>query len=183
MSNLGYARVSTTDQNPDLQIDALTAVGCEKIWTDTASGATADRPQLRALLDYARPGDTITIWSIDRLGRSLIDLVGLVNSFEEQGINFRSLTNGFDTTTSGGRLVFEIFAALAEYERNLIRERTRAGLDAAKARGRIGGRRSSLNDDQVAAVRKMHTQGDSIAVIARAVGTSRPTVYRVLHTK
>ena len=137
---VGYARVSTQDQNMDLQTDALMAAGCDRLFIEKASGAQRDRPELRAALDYARAGDSIVVWRLDRLARSLGQLIETVGDLEERGIGFRSLTESMDTTTWGGKLIFHIFASLAEFERSIIRERTRAGLDAARARGRTGGR-------------------------------------------
>jgi DNA invertase Pin-like site-specific DNA recombinase len=143
---LGYARVSTQDQKPELQLDALRLAGCEKLFTEKASGAQRERPQLQAALDYMRQGDALVVWKLDRLARSLKQLIETVEELEQRGIGFRSLTESIDTTTSGGRLVFHIFAALAEFERSIIRDRTRAGLDAARARGRVGGRPSALSE-------------------------------------
>jgi DNA invertase Pin-like site-specific DNA recombinase len=137
---LGYARTSTTDQHLDLQIDALTVAGCYRVFTETASGARTDRPTLAQLLDQLRPGDTLVVWKLDRLGRSLRHLVDTVTGLADRGVGFRSLQESIDTTTPGGKLVFHVFAALAEFERDLIRERTTAGLTAARARGRNGGR-------------------------------------------
>jgi DNA invertase Pin-like site-specific DNA recombinase len=133
---LGYARVSTTDQQPHLQVDALEQAGCDRVFTETASGTRADRPTLEQLLDQLRPGDTLVVWKLDRLGRSLRHLVYTVSGLAGRGIGFRSLQEAIDTTTPGGKLVFHVFAALAEFERDLIRERTAAGLVAARARGR-----------------------------------------------
>jgi DNA invertase Pin-like site-specific DNA recombinase len=141
---LGYARVSTTDQQPQLQVDALQRAGCYRVFVETASGARADRPILEQVLDQLRPGDTLVVWKLDRLGRSLRHLVDTVTGLAEGGIGFRSLQEAIDTTTPGGKLVFHVFAALAEFERDLIRERTSAGLAAARARGRHGGRPSVL---------------------------------------
>ncbi|MEJ5914725.1 recombinase family protein [Pseudokineococcus sp. 1T1Z-3] len=140
MSVVGYARVSTIEQDPALQHDALTAAGAVRVFTDYASGATTARPQLTAALDYLRPGDVLAVWRIDRLGRSVTNLVALVEDLSDRGVQFRSLTEAIDTTTPGGELVFHIFTALAQMERRLISERTRAGLAAARARGRKGGR-------------------------------------------
>src|SRR5689334_20823428 len=138
---IGYARVSTTDQTLALQQDALTKAGCDRIFTDTASGARTDRPGLAEALTYARSGDTLVVWRLDRLGRSLVHLIQTVAQLQERGVHFRSLQEQLDTSTSGGKLVFHFFGALAEFERDLIRERTMAGLAAARARGRRGGRR------------------------------------------
>ena len=135
----GYARVSTLDQNPELQLDALSAAGCEKIFEDRASGVQSDRPGLAQALEWLREGDTLVVWRLDRLGRSLPQLVATVRELEERGFGFRSLTEGVDTTTASGTLVFHVFGALAQFERDLVRERTMAGLAAARARGRVGG--------------------------------------------
>lgn len=180
MTLIGYARVSTADQDHALQIDALTAAGCERIFSETASGAQRDRPELARLLEYLRPGDTLTVWKLDRLGRSLPHLLEVAMSIAERGINFRSLTDGIDTTTPAGRLVFNIFGSLAEFERELIRERTMAGLAAAKAAGRTGGRRPKLSERQVATARRMSSDGETITAIADTLGVARSTVYRVL---
>ena len=136
---LGYARVSTLEQNPDLQVDELTAAGCWRVWTDRASGALDRRPQLDDVLVQLRPGDTLVVWRLDRLGRSLRHLIDVVTALEERGVGFRSLRENIDTTTAGGRLVFHLFGALAQFEREIIRDRTVAGLTAARARGRVGG--------------------------------------------
>ena len=137
---IGYARVSTQDQNPELQLDALRQEGCEKIFTEKLSGARRDRPELKAALEYMRSDDTLVVWKLDRLARSLKQLIETVEDLEERGIGFSSLTEAIDTTTPSGKLVFHIFAALAEFERSIIRERTMAGLNAARERGRLGGR-------------------------------------------
>src|SRR5579864_7975147 len=141
MALIGYARVSTLDQDPSLQLDALTAAGCGKIFDDQASGARADRPGLQRALDYARQDDVLVVWKLDRLGRSLPHLIEVVAALEQRGIGFRSITEAIDTTTPGGRLVFHLFGALGQFERDLIQERARAGLAAAAARGRKGGRK------------------------------------------
>jgi DNA invertase Pin-like site-specific DNA recombinase len=181
---VGYARVSTWDQNPDLQVDALTEIGCTRIFTDHASGTRTDRPQLAAALDYARPGDTLVVWRLDRLGRSLRHLVETVSGFEERGIGFRSLNGDIDTTTSNGRLVFHIFCALAEFERDLLVDRTQAGLAAARARGKVAGRKPKLSADQVAVAQRLHKDGKhNISEIAKVLGVSRATIYRHLPAK
>ena len=140
---IGYARVSTGEQTLDLQMDALRSAGCGKIFQETASGAKADRPVLAEVLSYLRAGDTLVVWRLDRLGRSLQHLIAVIAQSAERGIGFKSVTEQIDTTTSGGKLIFHVFGALAEFERDLIRERTRAGLAAARARGRLGGGRRS----------------------------------------
>ena len=178
---LGYARVSTTDQHPDLQVDVLTQAGCYRVFTDRASGARADRPQLTAVLDQLRPGDTLVVWKLDRLGRSLRHLVDTVTTLADRGVGFRSLQEQVDTTTAGGKLVFHIFAALAEFERDLIRERTRAGLAAARARGRRGGRPAVMTPDKVRVVQEMYASRQyTVAAIAKTLGVSRASIYRHL---
>ncbi len=178
---VGYARVSTDDQQTDLQIDALRAAGCDRIFEEKASGTRSDRPELAAALDYLRPGDSLVVWRLDRLGRSLKHLIDTVTSLDERQVGFKSLNDNIDTTTATGRLVFHIFAALAEYERALTVDRTRAGLAAARERGARPGRKPSLTSNQVAVVRAMHTSGEhTVSAIAAVVGVSRATVYRQL---
>src|SRR5437870_5635697 len=141
---LGYARVSTSDQNPDLQLDALKGAGCFRVFVDRASGALDERPELTKALDQLRPGDTLVVWKLDRLGRSLRHLIDTVAELQRRDVGFRSLQESIDTTTPGGKLVFHIFGALAEFERDIVRQRTLAGLAAARARGRAGGRPPSM---------------------------------------
>ena len=177
--NVGYARVSTQDQKPELQLDALKAAGCEKIFEEKASGAQRERSQLTAALDYMRKGDTLVVWKLDRLARSLKQLIETVEMLEERSVGFRSLTENIDTTTSGGRLIFHIFGALAEFERSIIRERTKAGLDAARARGRVGGRPPALSDDDIAAARALLADGSiTTREVAKRLGVSVSTVYK-----
>lgn len=152
---IGYARVSTSDQNSALQVDALTKEGCERIYEESATGASKERPELRRCLDALREGDTLLVWRFDRLGRSLKDLVEIVSDLEKKKIGFRSLTEAIDTTTAGGKLVFHIFGALAEFERELIKERTKAGLAAARARGRKGGRKRKMSKSDVRRAKAM----------------------------
>ena len=152
---IGYARVSTVDQNLALQRDALTEAGCTRIFTEQLSGAVTDRPELASALSYARSGDTIVVWKLDRLARSIKQLIDTVESLRVRGVGFRSLTEALDTTTAQGRLVFHMFGALAEFERSLIRERTQAGLAAAKRAGRTGGRPPKLTDDDIEAAKAM----------------------------
>src|ERR671938_1561876 len=147
---IGYARVSTQDQTLNLQKDALEKAGCSKIFTDTASGAVAERVGLQEAMQYARAGDTLVVWGLDRLGRSLTHLIATITALQEKQIGFKSITENIDTTTSGGKLIFHIFGALAEFERDIIRERTQAGLLAARARGRVGGRRKVLDAKKTA---------------------------------
>jgi DNA invertase Pin-like site-specific DNA recombinase len=175
---IGYARVSTLEQNPELQHDALNQAGCEKIFTDYASGAKADRPALKEALECVRKGDCIVVWRLDRLGRSLKHLIEVIEDLENRKIGFSSLQEGLNTTTSGGKLVFHIFGALSEFERNLIRERTHAGLAAARARGRMGGRKPKLKPAQIKTLRKMYdSRKHSINEICTLMGVSRPTLY------
>jgi len=178
---LGYARVSTLDQASMLQVDALEEAGCYRVFIDHASGALDERIELSKLFDQARPGDTVVVWRLDRLGRSLRHLIDTVNSLADRQIGFRSLMESIDTTTSGGKLVFHIFGALAEFERELIRERTNAGLSAARARGRVGGRPTVMTHDKLATAQQMYDSNEfSLAAIARVVGVSRASLYRHL---
>jgi DNA invertase Pin-like site-specific DNA recombinase len=178
---VGYARVSTDDQTLDLQLDALRAAGCDHLFDDRLSGAKTDRPGLTQALDYVRPGDTLVVWRLDRLGRSLAHLIETVNALEARGIGFRSLTESIDTTTPGGKLIFHIFASLAEFERALIRERTMAGLAAARARGRKGGRPRKLTPKQIALARRMHADKQTdVTTICHTLGISKSTLYRAL---
>ena len=180
---IGYERVSTDDQNLALQHDALLAAGCDKIFADKMSGAKADRPGLRKAFDFARAGDTLVVWRLDRLGRSLKDLIALVEELEGRKIGFRSLQESIDTTTSGGKLIFHLFGALAEFERNLIRERTQAGLQAARARGRKGGRRQKLTPQQIEIGRSLAADPKrSVTSICEHLKISRPTYYRYIHS-
>jgi DNA invertase Pin-like site-specific DNA recombinase len=179
---IGYARVSTGEQTLDLQLDALTKAGCDKVYTETASGAKAERQVLEEVLGYLRPGDTLVVWRLDRLGRSLRHLIEVVAQLAERGIGFKSLTEQIDTTTPGGKLIFHVFGALAEFERDLIRERTHAGLAAARARGRLGGRPRKLADaKQLELARALYQDGQmDIATICQTLGISRATLYRYL---
>jgi DNA invertase Pin-like site-specific DNA recombinase len=178
---IGYARISTHEQTLALQHDALTKEGCSKIFTDTASGAKAERKGLDEALNYVRKGDTLVVWRLDRLGRSLPHLITTMTSLEERGIGFKSLTENIDTTTSGGKLIFHIFGALAEFERNLIRERTTAGLTAARARGHKGGRPKALTARQLSIAKALYNDKQhSIAEICRTLKISRATLYRAL---
>ena len=178
---IGYARVSTDDQNLDLQCDALRQAGCTKIYEDRKSGAKAERPGLAMALEVARAGDTLVIWRLDRLGRSLKDLIGLAETLDARGVGLKSLHEAIDTTSSGGRLVFHMFGALAEFERNLIRERTNAGLAAARARGRLGGRRKRLDPERRRlAVQLYNERKHTVVEICRLMGISKPTLYSYL---
>ena len=175
---IGYARVSTDDQNLDLQNDALTVAGCERIYRDKASGAKAQRPGLKRAFEDIRAGDTLVVWRLDRLGRSLKDLITHAEELEQRGAGLRSLHESIDTNSSGGRLVFHMFGALAEFERNLIRERTQAGLLAARSRGRLGGRHKTLDREQRRQVVELYrSRQHTIKEICRLVGISKPTLY------
>ena len=176
---LGYARVSTTAQDPSLQTDALAAAGCAQVWTDVASGGRDDRPELARLLDRLLPGDTLVVWRLDRLGRSLPHLLSTISALEGRGVGFRSVTESITTTTAGGRLVFSIFGALADFERQLIRDRTLAGLEAARARGRRGGRPTVMTPARVEAARALLARpGATVTSVAKDLGVSRATFYR-----
>ncbi|OWY31954.1 recombinase family protein [Herbaspirillum aquaticum] len=178
---IGYARVSTDDQNLDLQRDALQAVGCERIFEDMVSGARADRTGLATLMSMLRAGDTVVIWRLDRLGRSLKNLIELVERLEAAKVGLRSLQENIDTTSSGGKLVFHLFGALAEFERNLIRERTQAGLRAARARGRMGGRPKRLDPAKLALALKLHRERNhTVEEICKMMGISKSTLYNYL---
>jgi DNA invertase Pin-like site-specific DNA recombinase len=176
---IGYARVSTRDQSHALQLDALKAAGCGRVFVETASGAQRDRPELAAAIEYARDGDALVVWKLDRLARSMRQLIDSVEALQARGIGFRSLTEAIDTTSPGGLLVFHLFGALAQFERSIIRERSRAGLDAARARGRIGGRKPVLSAKDLTAARAM-LRDDSITVeeVARRLGVAPATLYR-----
>ena len=177
----GYARVSTGGQTKDLQRDALEKAGCNRIFIDVASGAKAHRPELDHMLDLLREGDTVVVWKLDRLGRSLQNLVELINNFDARGVQFRSLTEAIESRTPGGTLIFNIFRSLAQFERDLIRERTRAGLEAARARGRTGGRPASLDEKQIKEVRRLYeSRSVTVDQIAKMMNVGRATIYRYL---
>jgi DNA invertase Pin-like site-specific DNA recombinase len=181
MTLIGYARVSTRDQDPSLQHDALTAAGCARIFTDVASGRLDSRPQLDACRDYLRSGDTLVVWKLDRAGRSLRHLVDLTASLAERGIELRSVQDALDTSTPAGKLLFHVMAALAEFEADLIRERTVAGLAAARARGRTGGRPSAMTPAKLEVARQMRSSKQhTMATIASTLGVGRATLYRAL---
>lgn len=179
-SLIGYARVSSTDQNTDLQLDALKAAGCDRIFVEKISGALTDRPELAKTLDYLRPGDVLVVWKLDRLGRTMLHLVETVNGLGADGIGFKSLLEQIDTTTPTGRLIFHLFASLAEFERDMIRERAAAGRAAAKARGRTGGRPLSITPDKIAAAKALIAGGSTAKAAAAAIGVGRATLYRHL---
>jgi DNA invertase Pin-like site-specific DNA recombinase len=176
--HIGYARVSTQDQHLELQQDALKKAGCKKIIVDRVSGTVAERPGLTQVKELLREGDTLVVWRFDRLGRSVKDLIAWVNWLEHEGIGLQSLQEAIDTTSTGGRLTFHIFAALAEFERQVMQERTQAGLKAARARGRLGGRPKALTaSKQKRAVQLYHKKELTIKEICKTMGISKPTLY------
>jgi len=178
---VGYARVSSDDQNLDLQLDALRKAGCKKILEDRKSGARADRPGLTRLMETVREGDVVVIWRLDRLGRSLRDLLDLAARLEAEGVGLKCIQDNIDTTSSGGKFIFQVFGALAEFERNIIKERTQAGLAAARARGRTGGRPKALDSKEQRLLVKLHKAREhSIAQLCRMFNISKPTLYSYL---
>ena len=179
--NVGYVRVSKREQNPDLQRRELDNAGCGRIFEERISSRKESRPQLEAALDYCREGDALVVWKLDRLGRSIKELIEIVNGLQARGVGFRSLRENLDTTTPGGRLIFHVFASIAEFERDVIQERTMAGLEAARARGRRGGRKPAMDERKVAlASRLMRDREVPISGVCVAVGVSRATLYRYL---
>jgi len=180
MALIGYARVSTAEQDTALQTDALRKVGCDKIFEDTASGAKAERPGLAAALAYVREGDTLVVWRLDRLGRSLPHLIETIGALEARGVGFRSLSEAIDTTTSGGRLIFHVFGALGQFERDLIRERTRAGLSAAAARGRKGGRKPVVTAEKLQRAREHLANGLNVREAAARLKVGKTALYAAL---
>lgn len=182
---IGYARVSTQDQELGLQLDALEQAGCEKIYQEKVSGAAKARPQLEALLEHLRNGDVVVVWKLDRLARSLKDLVSLVNRIQEKGASFQSVNDQIDTTSAHGKFTFHIFASLAEFERDIIRERTKAGLAAARARGRVGGRPKGLSkkaQHKAMLAKQLYLEGElSISEICEQLSISKGTLYNYLH--
>ncbi len=177
---IGYARISTDEQKLDLQIDALNAAGCTKVWSDTLSGTLDDRPGLSRALAMLDKGDTLVVWKLDRMGRSMPHLLHIIRDLEKRGVEFRSLQEHLDTTTPGGRLVFHVFAAMAEFERDLISERTKAGLAAARKRGRYGGVKRKLDAQQAQRLVAMTQNKISVPEICAALGISQATYFRYL---
>ena len=174
---IGYARVSTIEQNLDIQIDALKLCGCERIFEEKITGTKLTRPQLHEAIEYARANDVIVVWKLDRLGRSLKDLLTIVNDLQQRHIGFKSLCENIDTTTPTGKLIFHIFASLAEFEKDIIKERTNAGLEAARARGRQGGRPKSLTEKQIQLLKTLHKDKDTpVAEIVKLLNISKKTV-------
>lgn len=180
MARIGYARISTSDQDTALQTDALREAGCERIFEDIASGAKTDRPGLTEALAFLREGDVLVVWRLDRLGRSLKHLIETVGALDERGIGFQSLTENIDTTTSGGRLVFHLFGALGQFERDLIRERTRAGLKAAAARGRKGGRKPVVTPEKLEKARALVAEGLNVREAASRIKVSKSALYEAI---
>lgn len=178
---LGYARTSLGSQNTDLQTDALTQV-CDRVWIEHASGSRRhqDRPQLTDLLSHARQGDQVIVWRLDRLGRSTRDLLSIAADLEERGIGLRTLTEAWDTTTPSGRLIFTILSGVAEMERQIIIERTQAGLASARTRGRVGGRPTVMTRTKISATKRLVDAGSSIDEVAESLGVSRASIYRHL---
>lgn len=175
---IGYARISTQDQNLELQREALTKAGCQKIFEDKISGASADRPGLAMALEMLRDDDTLVVWKLDRLGRSVKQLVGLISDLNKQGVQFKSLTDSIDTSTPSGRFFFHVMASLAEMERELTVERTRAGLEIARKRGRKGGRRPKMTESKIESAKKLLANGIPPKDVAKNLGVSIPTLYR-----
>jgi DNA invertase Pin-like site-specific DNA recombinase len=180
LAHIGYARVSTVDQDTALQLDALAVAGCAKVFEDHASGARADRAGLRHALDYVRDGDVLIVWKLDRLGRSLPHLIETVAMLQKRGVGFRSITEAIDTTTPGGRLVFHLFGALGQFERDLIQERTRAGLAAATARGRKGGRKPVVVPEKLERARGMVAKGLTVREAAVRLKIGKTALYEAL---
>lgn len=180
MALIGYARVSTAEQDTALQTDALHKAGCERVFEDTVSGAKADRPGLMAALGYVREEDALVVWRLDRLGRSLPHLIEVIAGLESRGVGFRSLTESIDTTTSGGRLIFHVFGALGQLERDLIRDRTKAGLAAAAARGRKGGRKPVVTADKLQRAREHIANGLNIREAAARLKIGKTALYAAL---
>jgi DNA invertase Pin-like site-specific DNA recombinase len=180
MALIGYARVSTAEQDTALQTDALRKAGCERVFEDTASGAKSDRPGLAAALAYLRDGDVLAVWRLDRLGRSLPHLIETISALEARGVGFRSLTESIDTTTPGGRLIFHVFGALGQFERDLIRERTKAGLCAAAARGRKGGRKPVMTADKLQRAREHIANGLNVREAAARLKVGKTALYAAL---
>ncbi len=182
--NIGYARISTHDQNLGLQEDALKNADCKEIFQDIASGTKTERPGLEEAMAYLREGDTLIVWKLDRLGRSIQHLIQTIKLLSERKIGFKSLQESIDTTTSGGKLIFHIFSALAEFERDLITERTQAGLEAARARGRLGGRPPLLDNRQITRMIEMYDEGkNTVAEICKIYSISRPSFYNYLNKR
>jgi len=183
VGRIGYARVSTAEQDLALQRDSLTAAGCGRLFEDRASGAKADRPGLAQALSYVRSGDVLVVWKLDRLGRSMSHLITTVSELESRGVGLRSLTEQIDTTTPGGRLIFHVFGALGQFERDLIRERTRAGLKAAQARGRHGGRKPVVTEEKLRRARELLAKGLTTREAAARIRVGKTALYRAFQQR
>jgi DNA invertase Pin-like site-specific DNA recombinase len=180
---IGYIRISTESQKLDLQKDAMDKEQCDSVFEDTMSGSKKSRPGLEKAIGYLRKGDTLVVWKLDRLGRSLKQLIDIINSLKERGIYFKSIQENIDTSSSGGKLIFHVFGALAEFERDLIRERTKAGLKAARERGRLGGRPKIMDEKKISMAKKLHEDSsNSINDICKTLSVSRATFYRYMKT-
>jgi DNA invertase Pin-like site-specific DNA recombinase len=178
---IGYTRISTHHQGAESQTKQLNDAGCTRIYEDVFSGRTKERPKLNKMMDALRKGDMVIVWKLDRLGRSLKDLIEIIEQFKSMGVHFRSLSENIDTTSAAGELVFHIIGAMAQFERNLISERTKAGLSAARARGKVGGRKQKLSDSDIAKAKAMTSDKSvSISEIAKHFGISRPTLYKYI---
>lgn len=180
---IGYARVSTQLQDNAIQIEALKKMGCEMIFEEIISGGRWDRPKLQELLNYIRKGDTIVVWKLDRLSRSLKDLLFIMEQIETKEAGFKSLTESIDTTTSAGKMIMQMVGVFAEFERNMLKERTRKGLEYAREQGRIGGRKPKLNSAQLTEIIKLYKNGKSAAELAELFNVHKATVYRILKEK
>ncbi len=181
---IGYSRVSTNDQSLNSQTDKLKQYGCEKIYSDIISGSKAERKQLNEMLEYIREGDTVVVYRLDRLGRSLKDLINIINIFQDKKVNFKSITENLDTSTPTGKLMFHISGAFAEFERNIIRERTKAGLESARARGKNGGRPSKITSDKIQMAKSLYENKNiDIDTIVRQLGVCRATFYKMIKCK
>ncbi|MFN7094072.1 MAG: recombinase family protein [Burkholderiales bacterium] len=180
--NIGYARVSTLDQNLDLQVDALNKAGCERVFQEKITGTKLERPKLKEAIDYARPNDVIVVWKLDRFGCSLKDLLTIVNNLQQRKIGLKTLHENIDTTTPTGKLIFHIFASLAEFEKDIIKERTNAGLTAARVRGRQGRRPKSLTNKQLNLLKTLYEDKKTpVAEIAKLLNISKRTIYNYLN--
>jgi DNA invertase Pin-like site-specific DNA recombinase len=180
MARIGYCRVSTDSQTHDLQVDALRSAGCERVFSDTASGSRTDRPGLASALEYVRAGDVLCVWRLDRLARSLKHLLEVVEVLESRGVGLCSLTESIDTSSPGGRLILQVFGAISQFERDLIRDRVQSGLAAARRRGRMGGRPRAVDASRARTIRALRANGATIAEIVESSGVSRATVVRFL---
>lgn len=183
MVNIGYVRVSTSEQDTTLQVKALEKFGCDSIYEDKASGAKTDRPELLKALSYLREGDVLVVWKLDRLGRSIKHLIEIINDLEARKVGFKSLTENIDTTTPGGKLVFHLFGALAQFERDLIKERTKAGLKAARDQGRVGGRPIAMTDEKLKKAKEHLKNGLNVREAAARIKVSATTLYKALNIK